>query len=215
MLKFLSFKRFGLFALLLLLSACQTPTKVVGDQARDRWLSNAAPFKLAYKKHQSLAQWQYSAKVGIVTPAESQQANMVWAYTNDGSNIVRLFGPLGLGAIKIEFDEQGVVLSDRKGELHRGDNAQHLLESIVGWSIPIDALQYWLFSLPLPNQPYQYRVNENRQVSALKQLGWTINYSGYRNYFNEGPFLARKVVAIKQVTPEQMVTVTLITKNWK
>ena len=49
----------------------------------------------------------------------------------------------------------------------------------------------------------------------LQQLGWTINYGDYRAYFNDGWFLARKVVATKQVSPEQTVTVKLITKSWK
>ena len=210
------FKWLSVFALLLL-SACHTIPKQGETIDRDGWISDSAFFNKAYEQHQALTQWQYRAKVGVVTLDESQQANMVWVYDDSNANTVRLFGPLGVGAIKIEFDEQGVVLSDRKGELHRGDSAQHLLESIVGWSIPVDALQYWLFSLPLPNQEqaYRYQVDDAQNVVKLQQLGWTINYDDYRTYFNEGWPLARKVIATKQVTPEQTVTVKLITKSWK
>jgi len=210
-----SFKWFGLLAILLFLSACQTPRKVSTTNNSQGWLTNGAIFKQGYKQFQGLGEWRYSAKVGIVTPEEKQQANLIWAANEQGLNIVRLFGPLGLGAIKIEFDDNYVVLSNRKGELHRGDNAQYLLESIVGWPIPVEALEYWLFSLPQPNQTYAYRLDEERRISSMRQLGWTINFSDYRDYYGNGTFLARKIIAEKQVTPEQAITVTLITKNWK
>jgi len=215
-LKLIFLKWVSVFALLFLLSACHTVPKQGETSDHEGWESDSAFFYEGYKQHQALTQWQYRAKVGVVTPDESQQANMVWVYDNN-ANTVRLFGPLGVGAIKIEFDEHGVVLSDRKGELHRGDSAQYLLESIVGWSIPVDALQYWLFSLPLPNleQAYRYQVDDAQNVVKLQQLGWTIEYEDYKTYFNDGWPLARKVIATKQVAPEQTVTVKLITKSWK
>ena len=72
-----------------------------------------------YQSYDSLPVWRYSAKVGISTPVAREQANLVWQFA-DQSNQVRLFGPLGVGAIKIEFDQYGVVLSDNRSVLHRG-----------------------------------------------------------------------------------------------
>ncbi len=207
---------FGLLMLAVFLSACQTPKKLVGVGA-ERWLSNPAVFKDGYQMHSQLSNWRYSAKIGVVTPEESSQANMVWQFDDSAetNNVVRLFGPLGVGAIKIEFDERGVQLSDKKGILHQGDSAEALLHRIVGWPIPVDALQYWLFSLPQPDQAFEYRLNEQEQLKVLRQFGWVINYSTYRDYHKKGQLLARKIVAKKQVSSEQEVSVTLVTKTWK
>ena len=166
--------------LVLLLVACETTPTKQDNAPREAWLTDSAFFQASYASHANLAAWRYSAKVGVVAPDGAEQANMIWVFERPTSNVVRLFGPLGLGAIKIEFDEQGVTLSDRKGLLHKGHNAQQLLEDIVGLSIPVDALHYWLFSLPLPNAAYDYRLDQESQLGVLRQLGWVINYSNYR-----------------------------------
>ena len=208
----------------LLLVACQTPSKVVDSGATGKWSSDAKVFRQGYKEYSSLSQWRYSAKVGVVTPEESNQANMIWQFdsaasqqenSQQASNVVRLFGPLGIGAIKIEFDDQSVQLSDRTGILHKGSSAENLLHRIVGWPIPVEALQYWLFSLPQPEKQFEYQLDEQGQLQVLRQFGWEIEYSDYRDYRNNAQLLARKIIAKKQASPDQEVTVTLVTKTWK
>jgi len=201
--------------LVVMLSACQTPPKLKSTESDQAWETSASIFKQAYLEHAALSQWRYSAKVGVITSEGAEQANMIWTYDAQDNNVVRLFGPLGIGAIKIEFDDQSVILSDRKGVLHQGNNAQQLLEEIIGLSIPVDALHYWLFSLPLPQQKYDYLLDEQKQLGVLRQLGWVIKYSNYRDYSQINKHLARKIIATKQVTPEQTVSVTLIAKTWK
>ena len=218
-----------LLSLALFLVACQTPSKVIDRGSTGKWLSDPKVFKSGYKEHSSLSQWRYSAKVGVVTPEESNQANMIWQFesaasqqkngqqanTEQATNVVRLFGPLGIGAIKIEFDDQSVQLSDRTGILHKGNSAENLLHRIVGWPIPVEALQYWLFSLPQPEKQFEYQLDEQGQLQVLRQFGWEIEYSDYRDYRNNAQLLARKIIAKKQSSPDQEVTVTLVTKTWK
>jgi len=200
------------------LAACGSVPKNSEGTQSERWLTNPEFFNQAYQRHSQRSQWRYSSKVGVVTPDESNQANMVWLFDDNvtgAKNNVRLFGPLGIGAIRIEFDERRVQLSDKNGVLHQGNSAEELLGRIVGWPIPVDALEYWLFSLPQPSEKYTYQLNEQQQLIALRQFGWEINYSGYREYYKGETPLARKVVAKKQVSADQDVKVTLITKSWK
>ena len=53
--------------------------------------------------------WRYSAKVGLTTPEVKEQANLIWEFRDQANNI-RLFGPLGYGADKLQFDEYGCVV---------------------------------------------------------------------------------------------------------
>lgn len=157
--------------------------------------------------------WRYTAKVGITTQALREQANMVWAFA-DQSNDVRLFGPLGAGAIKLEFDQYGVQLSDSKGGLHLGANAEELLAELVGWPIPIDSLSYWLLAHAAPDSNYRYSLDELGQVKIILQLGWQISYADYRDYGERK--LPRKVTAIKDFGDSGYgkVIVKLIAKTW-
>jgi len=208
-------KRWLTALLALILVGCQMVPDSGSNQQDNDWQSSKVFFQQAYQKHADLQQWRYSAKVGVTTPESKEQANLVWTFDPQKNNIVRLYGPLGIGAIKIEFNDQQVTLSDRKGVLHRGDNAQRLLERIVGWTIPVDALHYWVFSLPMPSQRYEYKLDEQGQLSALRQLGWEIDYSSYREYKGGHTPFARKVIAKKQVSDEQTVAVTLVTRGWQ
>lgn len=208
-----------IIVLLIALSACQPKKElVVGDSTQQQyestgWRSDRDYFQESDQNLNDLTQWHYSGKVGITTARLKEQANLVWNYS-DQSNTVRLFGPLGVGAIKLEFDQYGVVLSDNKGVLHRGASAQALLTDIVGWPLPIDALSHWLFVLPEPGQPFQYRLNDAGQLASLRQLGWQIEYKDYRQYQQQ--VLPRKLTAFKQFDTgnQGLVTVKLITKAW-
>jgi len=221
-------KRFWLFSCVLLLAACQSVPRVAEPAFESPWSRNVTAFmqthRAAYQTHKDLANWRYSAKVGITTPAAREQANLVWQFA-DEANQVRLFGPLGVGAIKIDFDEYGVVLSDNRAVLHRGDSAEGLITKIVGWPIPIDALTYWLFALPLPDKIFEYQQGDTGAVLKLRQLGWQIEYSGYKDYFSVDSSAAigisqldrlpRKIIATKQSESGEQITVKLITKGWR
>ena len=152
----------------------------------------------------------------MVTKQIQEQANVVWDYA-DQTNSVRLFGPLGAGQVKLEFDQYGVQLSDNKGLLHRGlaaegVTAEKLLTDITNLPIPVDALVYWLFVLPAPEFAFTYQLDSQGNVASLQQLGWQISFSDYRDY--AGNLLPRRLTAIRDDV-EQAVTVKLITKNWQ
>lgn len=200
-------------------SACQhgtgTGSAAYGQSdAVDVWRSDKGYFRHADHARTALNQWRYSAKVGLRSANLKEQANLVWRF-GDQSHDVRLFGPLGVGAIKLEFDDYGVQLSDAKGLLYKGISAEHLLTEIVGWPLPIDALSHWLFLLPAPSHSYHYQLNELGQLASIRQLGWQIDFTAYRDY--DGEMLPRTITAAKQFSDLKLgsVTVKLVTKSWQ
>jgi outer membrane lipoprotein LolB len=212
--------------LLVFLAACQTLPKAPNADAETAWRSGSDFFVERRQYIEGLNSWRYSAKVGLATPDLNEQANLIWQF-EDQSNRIRMFGPLGVGALKLQFDQSGVVFSDNKGRLHRGNNAEQLLTRIVGWPIPIEALSDWMFVLPAIGSPYRYRLNQNQKVEQLEQLGWLIQYSDYRDY--QGKLMPRKIVATKHLSAtkkklmadgasavaNRKIVVKLITKSWK
>ena len=197
-----------------LLVGCQHKPRV-DPNASIAWHSDRKYFENK-AANQAIPQWRYSAKVGITTDQSREQANLVWQF-RDQANSVRLFGPLGAGAIKIDFDQYGVRLSDNKGELYNGVSAERLLKRISGWSIPVDTLSYWLFARPAPTAVFRYQLDEQGSVSVIEQAGWTIRYADYREY-GTGTQLPRKLVATKPGTTNSgttEVSVKLITKSWQ
>ncbi len=210
-------KPYLIMLLAVFLSACQTVPERSLDNGE--WLTDEVFFVQRQIDFESQEKWEYSARVGVVTSEHNEQANIVWASNNQVNN-VRLFGPLGVGQVKLDFDQDSVQLSDRSGVLHhgltsQGDTAEKLLSNIVGLPIPLDALSYWMFVLPQPGAVYEYQVDEQNDLVGLKQLGWQIVYSDYRDY--GGNLLPRRLTATKSDWGDRVekVTVRLVTNDWK
>ncbi len=203
------------------ISACQHQLKP-SEPKSGVWLSDASYFAEKSARYSQTESWRYAAKIGLTTPVLREQANLVWQYNKAAepglANEVRLFGPLGVGAVRMHFDENGAVLFDRKGRAHYGDSADNLLYQIVGWPIPVDALSAWLFSRPSAAAPFRYQLGEDQHLAILEQLGWRIKYSAYRDY--SGELMPRKITASRDLpaTADQKggtITVKLITKSLK
>ena len=200
-------------ALVLLLSACATrvPSTVPSDQP---WRTDASIFSKQTAYYQGLSNWHYRAKVGITTPQGREQASMDWSFA-DQANSIRLYGPLGLGAVLIQFDDFGVVLSDNKGVRHRGQNVQELLDRIIGWPIPVESLVNWLFLVPHENSPFRYRLDPSGRLQTLEQQGWRIEYSMYKEFNQQ--LMPRKITAVRlhKDSADKAVKVRLISKDWQ
>ncbi len=210
-----------MLATLVLLSACQHQVKP-SEPIPGVWLSDAAYFAEHSARRSQAESWRYAAKIGLTTPMLREQANLVWQYSQAAQakpkNEVRLFGPLGVGAVRMQFDEKGAVLFDQKGRPHYGDSAELLLNRIVGWPIPVDALSSWLFSMPSSAAPFRYQLGDDQHLAVLEQLGWRIEYSAYRDY--SGELMPRKIVASRDLPATKgqkggTIIVKLVTKSLK
>jgi len=218
-LKLVGNRKLILFVSVSLLTACQHVGKNTDDVSDKQanlevWHTDILYFSQSSNVSKDQSEWRYSAKVGLTTASLKEQASLVW-HSIEQSNVVRLFGPLGVGAIKLDFDQYGAQLSDHNGVTHQGANAQSLLTKLTGWPLPIDALEEWLFARPLLEQPFSYQLDDSGRISSIRQFGWQINYQDYRQY--DAHLLPRRVVAVKQFTdPKQgKVTVKLVAKNWQ
>lgn len=220
------FKKLVILCLLMLTAACQTvpDRKPEGDQqdksspndtSAQVWSDNEAYFSERFATIGDIGDWSLRAKVGIVLPKQREQASLIWRYSEQ-ANQVRLFGPLGIGAVTLNFDQSGAQLTDNKGRSHQGVSAQALLTRIIGWPIPVEALAYWLFALPQPSGEYQYQLNEFGELAELKQFGWQISYKSYSDPAHDsGLSLARKITARRAAPDGQTVLVRLIAKSWQ
>lgn len=206
------FRLFWLFISLLILTACQTRISPVVPEPI--WLEATAPKELP----SAPAKWQYKAKVGLRINGKSEQATLVWhrfvSELGSPSNVVRLFGPLGTGAVRLEFGGSSAHLIDEQGREYSGVDPEKLLAEVVGWHLPVNALPYWLLAQPKPGHVYQYQSNQLGEMTAINQFGWAIEFLDWRSY--QGRKLPRKLSAKKtfEEQPGVDVSVKFITKSW-
>ncbi len=210
-----SYGRLSLILCLGLLGACQTAIKSEPEPLADGWLNSPSVFATQRDRLTQLQGWKLTAKVGIKTVSDNESANLIWTVTGT-ENEIRLYGPLGVGAVRLSFNGDRAVLKDNKGVEHVGVSPQELLMRVVGWTMPIDSLAYWVFGVPNESQSYQYQVFDGR-VSLLDQGGWLINYETYKPLFLDDITLPKKITAKRTLLingEESVVRVRLVAKSW-
>ena len=114
------------------LAACASQPKIISSSQElpiSEWRSDRQYFAKVGKNLVDMPFWRYSGKIGLRSNSIKESANVVWQMSEQ-SNDVRLFGPLGMGSVKLEFDQYGVQLSDNEGEI---TNKSQWLLIIVGF----------------------------------------------------------------------------------
>ena len=203
------------------LSGCQTLPSTVDKQLPDvSWSTNSEPFVVDTLRLIKMSDWRYSGKSAVRSIHGNDQINIDWSFS-DSAHSIRLFGPLGVGAVKIEYDSYGVQMSDNKGVVYSGSDPRALLYDVTGLSLPLSSLQYWLFAVPEPGAKFEYREynsdSTDRQL-FLRQHGWEINFSEFVEYSSEEPdtqwVLPKRITANGYDAEGQPVRIKLFTKSW-
>ena len=167
------------------------------------------PQWLAYQQNlQSLTHWQASGVIGIIADKKGESANFIWQQNKDHFWI-QLYGPLGIGATSFEGNKQHVQLKRSNGDSIKANDLQTLMQSQLGWSLPLEGLYYWARGIYMPQIPYKSSLNEYGLIKTLTQQGWQIQYSHYMLYDAKYP-LAEKIIFRYGAN----LKITLIIKSW-
>lgn len=189
----------GLTLLLTLLAGCSS---FKTDQTQ-------APASGSWDQYQqqalALQNWTLDSKVGIRTPDDSQSARMQWQQQTPRYRIA-ISGPLGQGGALIEGDPRGVSIDIAGEGRYASDSPEALLQSLLGWSFPVEQVTYWIRGLPAPGLAYTPAFRENR-LESLEQGGWLIHYSAYST---DNGYVLPQRVTLRRAD----LTITVIIKEW-
>lgn len=129
-----------------------------------------------------IQQWQAQGKIAARKGNKGSSASFIWQQTGDYYKI-KIFGPFGAGAVYVQGNNQYVELKEANGRLTKGTSAEHILQQIMGWAVPVSGLRYWLMGLPSPKvSVQQQQTDQMGRLKNLAQSGWRIHYDNYQPY---------------------------------
>lgn len=88
-------------------------------------------------------------------------------------------------------------------------SAENLMESQLGWSLPVSNLLWWVRGLPAPDSAYQLQLNDDSLAHRLEQDGWQLEYVRYQTLEND----TRLPERIQLQGPQ--LQLTLLVKQWQ
>jgi len=122
--------------------------------------------------------WQLSGRISVRSGEDGWFAALQWQQTGDQ---FRLFitGALGQGAVEVIGGAQNVQLRAHDGRVYIHQDAESLIQQVLGVTVPVSGLRYWVHGLTDPTQPSKSRWNQAGVRTELRQAGWVIQFQNY------------------------------------
>ncbi|MBA1280364.1 MULTISPECIES: lipoprotein insertase outer membrane protein LolB [Pseudomonadaceae] len=190
-------------ALVLLLAGCAglgPQESIEGPGNKEDWTTHKA-------RVSEIDGWQISGKIGIRAPQDSGSGTLFWLQRQDYFDI-RLSGPLGRGATRLTGRPDAVALEVAGQGRYEAESPEALVESQLGWQLPVSSLLWWVRGLPAPDSRSRIALDANGRLANLQQDGWDIQYLGYSE---EGGYALPSRIKLAG----RDLQITLVVKDWQ
>lgn len=189
--------------LVLLLAGCAglgPQESVEGPGSADDWKAHKAQIS-------EIDGWQINGKIGIRAPQDSGSGTLFWLQRQDYFDI-RLSGPLGRGATRLTGRPDAVALEVAGQGRFEAESPETLVESQLGWQLPVSNLLWWVRGLPSPDSRSRVALDANGRLANLQQDGWDVQYLGYSE--ESGYSLPSRIKLAGRD-----LQITLVIKDWQ
>lgn len=157
---------------------------------------------------ETLQSFTVKGAVGLRSSQVNQQGNINWQQFDRNTYQVRLFGPLGTGAVELNVQPGLASLKTNKSpQPITNPNPQALLARETGWVLPVDSLFYWIRGLANPKLSATKTYDAQGNLLTLNQEGWQVNYMRFITI--KGLNLPEQIVMTQQDT-----RIKLVIKSW-
>jgi len=162
-----------------ILSACVTVEKHQLPPGSE--ISKQAAWEVHRANIQSLQSWKLKGRVAGKSNNEGFRAGVQWNQLQH-KFVIDLHGPLGRKVAVITGEQGNVQLKTSKGERFEADDPEELMQSLFGYSLPVNGLRHWLLGIPDPKQTHgSLELDEQGRLMQLNQAGWLIDYKRYHD----------------------------------
>ena len=153
--------------------------------------------------------WDIHARAALTLKGEAYNIGLSWQRDADRFMLL-LEAPFGQGVFRIDGavgDSYRLRLPD--GQIFSNATPEALLEDVIGWSLPISGLEYWIRGVPQPDAEFSHRIDARGRARSISQDRWTIDYLDYFDAAPE-PQLPRRIKLSRDD-----LTLKLVIERWQ
>ncbi len=152
--------------------------------------------------------WDMRARAAVKLKGEVYNIGIHWQREAGGFKML-LEAPFGQGVFRIVSSSADVYrLQLPDGQVFVNSTAEAVLEDVIGWSLPVSGLEYWIRGLPRPGIRFAHRADMDGHTLFIKQDRWSIDYLDY--FSQQQPPLPRRMRLVSDT-----VTLKLIIEHWQ
>ena len=125
--------------------------------------------------------WELQGKVAVRHEEGTDSAVIRnWTQRGDYFRIEMSSAFMGMGTVRLEGSPASLVITDPDGKTYQSANPEKLIQETLGWTLPVQALYYWIRGLPVPGNERQLFFNTRGQIAYLRQHGWELNFDSHQ-----------------------------------
>lgn len=123
-----------------------------------------------------------SGAIAAKGPKQAWTASFYWTQHNRNDYQIVLSGPLGSSSIDITMHQGTLTYREGRKVIH-SQQPEALLAKETGVRIPVSYLYDWIRAQPAPVHVDAIARDEHHDIISLKQAGFTLTYSDYRDHY--------------------------------
>ena len=190
-----SLRPLWLIVIAVALSACAASRPVVELPELTTW-------ELRQEVLGQLRDWEFRGRIAVKAGEDGFNAKFNWAQTGEAFKAT-VSGPLGMGTVKIQGNDQVITLTDKDGVETTLNDPEAELYYRYGWAIPVASLRFWALGIPDPAIAAESEVDADGRMIRLEQRDWLVKISRYQEH--AGQVMPRTLTATDPGTRVRMV----------
>lgn len=132
------------------------------------------------RKLRAVRKFHVLGALSITTKQQTYLANYDWQQQGD-SYTIRLTSSLNAVSYVISGRPGHVVLQQSNKKPVIAKSLAQIMQTEVGYSLPLLGMRYWIFGLPAPGK-HSSKFDNYGHLQQLSQQGWQINYLIYATH---------------------------------
>ena len=194
-----------------LLGGCATQDKAATPTTTATPASAQAAWQQRQSEFARMTSWRLQGRVGM--QFRDQSAAFTWSWLQQGKDQyeMNIKNPLTGSVMAYLQGTSSDVTLQANGKTYRDANAERLLQSQMGVSLPLEGMKYWVRGIPSPDSAVeQVKLDAQGRPEMLQQAGWQVEYTGWQG--NGWNALPEKINLSRAV---ENTKVKVIAKEWQ
>ena len=197
----------------LFLAGCASQTKAPNTppNASTKPASPEAAWQQRQAQFAKMSSWRLQGKVGLKFRDQSASFGLSWLQQGKDQYEMNIKNPLTGSVMAYLQGSATDVTLQANGKTYRDANAERLLQSQMGVSLPVSGMKYWVRGVPTPDAPIDnVKLDALGRPQILQQSGWVVEYLGWQGESSSA--LPEKINLSRAV---ENTKVKVIAKDWQ
>jgi outer membrane lipoprotein LolB len=151
-----------------------------GVGTRDQLADNELAYLDRAARLATFEQWGLVGRLSLDDGEDGGSGKLRWDAWPAGSDL-EFHGAMGRGAWQLQARENSATLRTSDGRAQTAPGVDGLMQAELGWSVPVDALAWWVRGLRAPGVPAAAEFDSDGQLLRLQQAGWIVEFGRYRS----------------------------------